>query len=68
MLRSGVSMGRTGMPVSFSGQDVEAADLASQTDETNLEPVSWPRAAAFAEVFWTGAERGLPERRSRFIR
>jgi hypothetical protein len=26
MLRSGVSMGRTGMPVSSSGQDVEAAD------------------------------------------
>ncbi|OXG85443.1 hexosaminidase [Cryptococcus neoformans A2-102-5] len=25
-----------------------------QTDETNLEPTLWPRAAALAEVFWSG--------------
>ncbi|ORX40209.1 putative beta-hexosaminidase precursor [Kockovaella imperatae] len=28
---------------------------AEQTDETNLETVLWPRAAAVAELFWTGA-------------
>ncbi|WVQ81171.1 hypothetical protein IAT38_003293 [Cryptococcus sp. DSM 104549] len=27
---------------------------AEQTDETNLEPTLWPRAAALAEVFWSG--------------
>ncbi|ODN91414.1 hexosaminidase [Cryptococcus wingfieldii CBS 7118] len=27
---------------------------AEQTDETNLEPTIWPRAAALAEVFWSG--------------
>lgn len=27
---------------------------SEQTDETNLEEVVWPRAAAMAEVFWTG--------------
>ncbi|WVQ75375.1 hypothetical protein IAR50_004995 [Cryptococcus sp. DSM 104548] len=27
---------------------------AEQTDETNLEPTAWPRAAALAEVFWSG--------------
>jgi len=30
----------------------------AQTDETNLESVMWPRAAALAEVFWTGAGEG----------
>ncbi|KAK8843396.1 hypothetical protein IAR55_007053 [Kwoniella newhampshirensis] len=27
---------------------------AEQTDENNLEPTMWPRAAAAAEVFWSG--------------
>jgi hypothetical protein len=34
-------------------------DMADgQTDETNFESVMWPRAAALAEVFWTGAGDG----------
>lgn len=28
---------------------------AEQTDENNVETTIWPRAAALAEVFWTGA-------------
>jgi len=26
-----------------------------QSDPSNLDPITWPRAAAAAEVFWTGA-------------
>ena len=29
---------------------------AEQTDESNFEMVLWPRAAAVAEIFWTGPE------------
>ena len=28
--------------------------LRLQIDQTNLEVVAWPRAAVFAELFWTG--------------
>lgn len=31
------------------------ADELRQTDETNAETVIWPRAAALAELLWTGA-------------
>lgn len=38
---------------------------AEQTDETNLEPTMWPRAAAVAELFWTGAgASGFPRSQS----
>lgn len=33
----------------------QASLWSEQTDETNLESVMWPRAAAVAELFWTGA-------------
>lgn len=29
---------------------------AEQSDPSNLDPITWPRAAAAAEVFWTGAQ------------
>jgi hexosaminidase len=32
-----------------------------QSDPSNLDPVVWPRAAASAEVFWTGANRNVTE-------
>ncbi|KAM0793381.1 hypothetical protein ACM66B_000835 [Microbotryomycetes sp. NB124-2] len=32
----------------------EALLWAEQADPTNLDPMTWPRAAAAAEVFWTG--------------
>ncbi|KAF8606798.1 glycoside hydrolase family 20 protein [Ceratobasidium sp. AG-I] len=32
-----------------------------QSDPSNLDPVLWPRAAAVAEVFWTGANRNVTE-------
>lgn len=38
--------------------DVDRKWADDQTDETNLESVMWPRAAALAEVFWTGAGEG----------
>jgi hypothetical protein len=39
----------------------EADMLILQTDEMNFETVLWPRAAAVAELFWTGAgENGYP--------
>ncbi|ORY26256.1 glycoside hydrolase superfamily [Naematelia encephala] len=36
----------------------QASLWAEQTDETNFEQVLWPRAAAVAELFWTGAGQG----------
>ncbi|KAJ1303293.1 hypothetical protein OPQ81_011490 [Rhizoctonia solani] len=32
-----------------------------QSDPSNLDPIVWPRAAASAEVFWTGANRNVTE-------
>lgn len=32
-----------------------------QSDPSNLDPILWPRAAAVAEVFWTGASRNVTE-------
>jgi hexosaminidase len=32
----------------------QACLFVEQTDETNLECVVWPRAAAVADLFWTG--------------
>lgn len=32
----------------------QVAAWSEQIDETNLEQIFWPRAAAAAEVFWTG--------------
>ncbi|KAL7421213.1 Glucosamine-6-phosphate isomerase (Glucosamine-6-phosphate deaminase) (GNPDA) (GlcN6P deaminase) [Cryptotrichosporon argae] len=37
---------------------------AEQTDETNFDMVLWPRAAAVAELFWTGAGSGTFPRKS----
>lgn len=34
----------------------ESALWAEQVDEANVESLLWPRAAAGAEVFWTGPE------------
>lgn len=40
----------------------QACLWAEQTDETNLEPLMWPRAAAVAELFWSGAgSTGFPK-------
>lgn len=36
----------------------QASLWAEQTDETNVESVMWPRAAAVAELWWTGAGKG----------
>ncbi|RSH95335.1 N-acetyl-glucosamine-6-phosphate deacetylase [Saitozyma podzolica] len=36
----------------------QASLWAEQTDETNFETVMWPRAAAVAELFWTGSSGG----------
>jgi len=34
---------------------------AEQADETNIETILWPRAAALSEVFWTPpGTRGYP--------
>lgn len=39
----------------------QACLWAEQTDETNFDSVMWPRAAAVAELFWTGAgAEGFP--------
>ncbi len=35
----------------------EAALWTEQTDEHNLDAKVWPRAAAAAEVFWSGSAR-----------
>ncbi|KAJ8109784.1 hypothetical protein OPT61_g7208 [Boeremia exigua] len=35
-----------------------------QTDEINLDPMLWPRAAAAAEVLWSGAKDGEGQNRS----
>src|ERR1700761_6940376 len=32
-----------------------------QSGPENLDPIAWPRAAAIAEVFWTGEGRGSVE-------
>lgn len=37
---------------------------SEQSDPSNLDPFSWPRAAAAAEVFWTGAKHGIGQARS----
>ncbi|PWY97574.1 hypothetical protein BCV70DRAFT_219372 [Testicularia cyperi] len=37
----------------------ESAIWSEQIDETNLETKVWPRAAAGAEVFWTGSQYTL---------
>jgi hexosaminidase len=34
---------------------------AEQSDPSNLDPIVWPRAAAAAEVFWTGEGRNVTE-------
>lgn len=39
----------------LSGQ---ASLWTEQTDSMNMETVMWPRAAALAEVFWTGSSHG----------
>ncbi|GJJ15520.1 hypothetical protein Clacol_009798 [Clathrus columnatus] len=36
-----------------------------QSGPENLDPIVWPRAAASAEVFWTGANRNVSEALSR---
>lgn len=36
----------------------QACLWTEQTDETNLECVVWPRAAAVADLFWTGEKAG----------
>jgi hexosaminidase len=41
--------------------------LTTQTDETNFESVMWPRAAALAELFWTGAKDDGTYPRSRAL-
>lgn len=35
---------------------------SEQSDASNLDPIAWPRSAAGAEIFWTGANQpnGLP--------
>lgn len=39
----------------------QASVWAEQTDESNIDSQIWPRAAAFAEVFWTGGgAKGFP--------
>lgn len=37
---------------------------SEQSSPENLDPIVWPRLAAGAEVFWTGAT--LPDGSSRF--
>jgi N-acetyl-beta-hexosaminidase len=39
----------------FTGQ---ASLWTEQTDSMNMETVMWPRAAALAELFWTGSAHG----------
>ena len=46
--------------------DLTSTQLTGQTDETNFESVMWPRAAALAELFWTGAEDDGTYPRSEF--
>lgn len=44
----------------------QACLWAEQTDETNIEGVIWPRAAAVADLFWTGDKAGGGYPRSEF--
>ena len=37
---------------------------AEQTDPVNLDPMIWPRAAAAAEVLWSGAKDASGQNRS----
>jgi hexosaminidase len=36
----------------------QACVWTEQTDEMNLESIVWPRAAAVADLFWTGDKAG----------
>ena len=47
---------------SSSGQNLLWSE---QSDANNLDPITWPRAATSAEIFWTGAT--LPDGTARNV-